>query len=95
MFPVYLHRRPKVYWGSNIGSAYARVSRTGNYIVIRPGYKQQDLREFVDTLRHELAHLVAPGGHNQDFMRVLEKIGGTRYATSFKKLKNNGPKDNT
>lgn len=55
-------------------------------------YLQTDLdgewhNEFVSTLRHEISHLRTEG-HGADFLYVMNKLGGTRFAScSFRKLK--------
>jgi hypothetical protein len=88
ILPV-LKKKPKFVWLVGNGGYYNRSGCVGwcerrtNTIALYQGYKHlKDHKEFVLTLRHELAHLPKPKGssHGADFNWWNTRLGGTRYA---------------
>lgn len=102
-----LKRKPKVVWVQRtvrtsgygyqyLSGHYGMCHRSKNLIQLREEYKSfKDKGEFIRTLRHEFAHLLRPSycqsGHGQDFMWWCKRLGGTRWATSFKTLAEQDP----
>jgi len=90
--PYMKQNKPLFYWDRNTQLDYhGYYHHRRNSIAISDKYFRYNITNdyFVGVLRHELAH-IGTKGHGSDFLAMLERLDGTRYATiKFKELKQN------
>ena len=78
------HKKPTFYWDTfrNQGNKHGYCNYRTGEIHIRMTYLRKNIhgQDFLNILRHEIVHILVHN-HGNDFTSIVEKLGGTRYAT--------------
>ncbi len=73
--------RPKIEWSSRMKHA-GKCEPRAQLIRLGRAYHEHYPEDIVDTLKHEMIHLVYPN-HGPEFRREAERIGTSRYARHY------------
>jgi len=73
--------RPTIEWSTRMKHA-GKCEMKGRVIRLGRAYHEHYPEDVVDTLKHEMIHLIYPN-HGPEFKREAERIGTSRYARQY------------